>query len=80
MIPSVAYLSVFTGVVPLYFYYLGLRLIPASHVTVIELVYPFSAAILNTLVLNLPLSPVQWIAGVILMGSITVVSIQHSRR
>jgi DME family drug/metabolite transporter len=72
---ALAYLSVVTGVVPMLAYYAGMARTPASVVTFIELLYPVSAVILNTLILHTPLSPVQMGAGGALLFAVTMISV-----
>ena len=64
---ALLYLSIVTGIIPMLAYYAGLAKTPASVTTFIELIYPISAVILNTLFLHTPLSTVQMGAGGVLL-------------
>jgi DME family drug/metabolite transporter len=72
---ALAYLTVITGVLPMLAYYAGLARTPAIIATFVELLYPVSAVILNTLVLHTPLSPVQMGAGGALLFAVTMIAI-----
>lgn len=71
---SIFYLALFAGILPYVLYYGGLKRTPASVTTFIELLYPVSAVILNTVFLNTPLSNVQLLAGSILLFAVTRIS------
>lgn len=72
---ALAYLSVISGVIPMFVYYAGMARTPASVVTFIELLYPVSAVILNTIFLHTPLTSVQMGAGAVLLFAVTMISI-----
>ena len=72
---ALAYLSVVSGVIPMFVYYAGMARTPASVVTFIELLYPVSAVLLNTIFLHTPLSPTQLGAGGALLFAVTMISV-----
>ncbi|MGK5085438.1 DMT family transporter [Bdellovibrionota bacterium FG-1] len=75
MIFALLYLSIVTGLIPMFAYYVGLSKTPAAVATFIELLYPISAVILNTFFLHTPLSPIQMGAGGALLFAITMITI-----
>jgi drug/metabolite transporter (DMT)-like permease len=75
---ALAYLSFVTGIIPMLAYYGGLARTPASVTTFIELMYPVSAVVLNTLILHTPLSHVQMGAGAALLFAVTMISLGDS--
>ena len=72
---AVLYVSILSGIVPMVVYYTGLKRTSASITTFIELLYPISAVILNTLILHMPLLPMQVGAGVVLVFAVTMISL-----
>lgn len=68
-----------TGAVALFIYYYGLNRLPASHVTIYELFWPLSAVLMDWLLRGRVLSLEQALGGVILLGSIIVLT-QEPRR
>lgn len=56
-----------TGLVALAIYYFGLKRIPASRSTILELTWPLSAAVVGYLFLGDRLTPTQWIGAVVLV-------------
>lgn len=74
MLIALAYLSFMTGLFPMLAYYGGLARTPAIVATFVELLYPVSAVILNTVILHSPLSQVQMIAGAVLLLAVTMIS------
>ncbi len=72
---AMVYLSVMSGLIPMFIYYAGMARTPASVVTFIELLYPVSAVALNTVFLHTPLTPVQLGAGGALLLAVTLISI-----
>jgi drug/metabolite transporter, DME family len=68
------YMSLFPGLVALVIYYHGLARTPASVATLAELAFPVGAVALNTLYLNMPLRPVQAVAGAALLAAVTRIS------
>ncbi|MBI3542640.1 MAG: EamA family transporter [Deltaproteobacteria bacterium] len=72
---AVLYVSFISGIFPMLFYYGGLSRTPASVTTFIELLYPISAVVLNTLVLGTPLTALQIVAGSVLMFAVTMIAL-----
>ena len=68
---ALVYLSIVSGVIPMFIYYAGMARTPASVVTFIELLYPVSAVLLNTLFLHTPLTHIQLGAGSVLLFAVT---------
>lgn len=71
------YLAVFTGLIALVLYYHGMKRISASQTTLLELLFPVSAVLVNTFFLRMPLSPVQALSGVVLLFAVTRISIAN---
>lgn len=74
---SLSYLSIVTGLIPLCVYYAGMKRTPASVVTFVELLYPVSAVIINTLFLGTPLNATQMGAGGALLFAVTMISLKR---
>jgi len=72
---ALLYLTVVSGVIPMFVYYAGMARTPASVVTFIELLYPVSAVVLNTIFLHTPLTTVQMAAAGVLLFAVTMISI-----
>lgn len=70
----VLYVSLFSGILPWLFYYGGLKRTPASHATFIELLFPISSVLLNTLVLGTPFTAAQGAASAVLIFAVTMIS------
>lgn len=68
---ALLYMSVGPGLLSLLFYYSGLARTQASVATLVELIFPVGAVIVNAIFLNSPLQPTQILAGVILLFSVT---------
>ena len=62
------------GLLGLYIYYLGLKWTKASIATICELTFPISAVVLNYIFLNETMMLFQWVGGIIILGSITIMS------
>ena len=71
---SLFYLAIFAGILPMAIYYSGLKKTTASVTTFVELLFPVSAVILNTVFLNMPLSVTQLAAGAVLLFAVTRIS------
>lgn len=56
-----------TGLIALGIYYFGLKRIPASRSTLLELTWPLSAAVIGIFYFDESLSVTQWISSVILL-------------
>lgn len=62
-----------TGMVALMLYYYGLKRIPASRSTILELTWPISAVVTGFLFLDESLTTTQWIGAVVLVASMYMV-------
>ncbi len=66
-----------SGLLGMYFYYLGLKKISARGAALAEMFFPMSAVVINWIFLNATLKPIQIIGGVILLGA--SIAIQKKR-
>jgi DME family drug/metabolite transporter len=73
-VAALLYLSLIPGLLAMLVYYMGLATTSASVTTMIELLYPIGAVILNTIFLHTPLDSVQMISGGILVLAVGVIS------
>jgi drug/metabolite transporter, DME family len=64
------------GLLGVLLYYVGLKKTPASVAAFVEMIFPIAAILLNTFVLDMPLSWIEIVAGIFLLGSVTVISIK----
>lgn len=76
---SLLYMGLIPGFLALFIYYLGLKSTKAGVATIMELTFPLSAVVLNWIFLDQALGFVQIFGGIILLGSMTMLSIVHSR-
>lgn len=74
ILKALLYISLVPGLLSMVAYYAGLLKTPASTATLIELLYPVSAVVINTLVLHQPLNLVQLAAGTLLLVSVLKIS------
>ncbi len=58
-----------SGLLGMYFYYRGLRQLPAHTTAIAELFFPLSAVAVNWVLLGQALKPMQIAGGLILMGA-----------
>jgi len=72
----VFYLATVVGVIPMFIYYAGLRRTSASIATFVELLYPVGGVLLNWIFLGSVLTPVQGIAGLVLLVAVTCISVR----
>ncbi|MCM2321739.1 MAG: DMT family transporter [Oligoflexia bacterium] len=75
MVLSFAYLSFISGLLAMVCYYGGLSRATASIATFVELLYPITAVIVNTVVLQTPLDPIQAVAAALLLFAVTRISL-----
>ncbi len=68
---TLIYIGIVTTLLAMICYYEGMKRTPAATTTLVELVFPISAVVLNTIFLKAPLLPVQLVCGAILLFSIT---------
>lgn len=74
MIFFLVYMGLIPGILAMTIYYAGMRKTLASTTAFAELTFPVSAVALNTLILHMPLTQVQLIAGATLIGAVTLIS------
>lgn len=75
MLFFLGYMGLIPGIIAMTVYYSGMRKTSASVTTFAELTFPVSAVALNTLILHMPLTHVQLIAGATLIGAVTLISV-----
>jgi len=68
-----------TGSVALFIYYYGLKHVKASHSTIYELFWPFSAVAIDWIVRGRVLSPTQFIGGAVLIVSIILLTREQKK-
>lgn len=74
---SILLIAVLTGILPMWIYYQGLRVLPASVVTLIELLYPILGILIAVAAAGRSLSELQWAgAGAILLGIAFLVALE----
>ncbi|EQC43791.1 DMT family transporter [Bacteriovorax sp. Seq25_V] len=74
---KVFFLAFISGAVGMYFYYRGLKLIPAHLCTLAEMFFPFFAVIVNWIFLGKELSMLQITGASLLLLSSTVIQLKH---
>ncbi|MDO8609095.1 MAG: DMT family transporter [bacterium] len=67
-------IAVSTGMVAVIIYYKGLKTVPASVSTILELVYPMLAVFIDATLYKSMLAPSQYLAGIVLLFSIYKIS------
>lgn len=72
---ALVYMGLVPGLIALLAYYRGLSSTPASVATFVELIFPVSAVALNSIILKIPLTTTQLVAGAILLFAVTRISI-----
>ena len=77
---ALLYMAIVPGLVAMVAYYAGLERTPASVSTIVELLFPIGAVILNTLFLDTPLDTTQVLAGVGLLFAVTMISVPPRKR
>jgi drug/metabolite transporter (DMT)-like permease len=80
VVTNFLWLSVFSGVIPLYFYFKGLSKTSASVGGFCELTQTFSALILTWGILHNALSPSQVIAGILLIFCVYNINLNYTKR
>ena len=66
-----------SGLMGMFLYYQGLRRISARLGSLAEMFFPFMGVIVNWLILDAVLTPIQILGGLILIGSSLVIQIKH---
>lgn len=75
LLKSFLYLALVPGLLALILYYQGMRRTAATTTTFMELVFPVGAVAINTIYLQAPLQPIQAIAALVLLFSVTRISL-----
>ena len=76
---SILYMSFVPGLIAVFIYYQGLARTKASIATLVELVFPIAAVILNWIFLGQTLSMVQIFSAVVLLGCVSTLSILNAK-
>ena len=76
VLQKILVLAVMSGLVGMYFYYQGLKRIPAHWATLAEMFFPVAAIIINWLFLNVGITSVQLIGAVTLVIASTMVQVR----
>ncbi|MBC7385065.1 MAG: DMT family transporter [Cryobacterium sp.] len=75
MLRSFLYVALVPGLLAMILYYQGMVRAPATTTTIMELLFPITAVLLNTVFLSTPLLPLQGAAALILLFAITQISL-----
>lgn len=76
---SLLYIGIFPGLAAMLIYYAGLKKTPASVTTLVELLFPIAAVILNAIFLKVRLDLNQMAAGALLLFAITRISLAQEK-
>jgi len=76
---ALIYVAWIPGLAAMSLYYTGMKRTPAVVTTFAELLFPLGAILINTLYLNMPLEPIQILAGATLMGAVTLITLSMKR-
>lgn len=79
-VQAIAYVALVPGLLAMLLYYYGISKTRATIATFVELIFPFSAVLLNAYYLHSPLEGVQLVAGGLLLMSITMISLRGLNR
>ena len=71
---TLLYLAFIPGLIAMLIYYIGLAQTPATLSTIIELIYPACAVVLNSVFLHTSFLPLQWAAAAVLIAAVGVIS------
>lgn len=74
---AVLYIALMPGLLSMILYYYGVRKTPATTATFMELAFPVSAVLINTLFLRMPLQPVQGAAALLLLFAGTRITLAN---
>ncbi|MCB9091624.1 MAG: EamA family transporter [Halobacteriovoraceae bacterium] len=69
---KIGIMVLFSGLLAMYFYYRGLKNVPAKRATLLELFFPLSAVFVNWVFLGHSLNVYQWVGGSLLVMSSVV--------
>jgi drug/metabolite transporter (DMT)-like permease len=73
ILQKIAILALLSGMLGMYFYYQGLKRIPAHWATLAEMFFPVAAIFINWLFLQVAMTPIQLVGAVILVAASTMV-------
>lgn len=73
IVQKILLLALISGLVGMYFYYQGLKRIPAHWATLAEMFFPVAAIFINWLFLSVEISQIQMIGAITLVGASTMV-------
>jgi len=73
VLQKIAMLALLSGVLGMYFYYQGLKRIPAHWATLAEMFFPVAAILINWLFLNVQMTQIQLLGAVTLVAASTIV-------
>ncbi len=76
---SLMYIAWIPGLAAMMIYYTGMKKTPAVVTTFAELMFPLGAILVNTLYLEMPLEPIQILAGATLIGAVTLITLSIQR-
>jgi len=80
VLQKIAMLALLSGVLGMYFYYQGLKRIPAHWATLAEMFFPVAAILINWLFLNVQMTQIQLLGAVTLVAASTMVQRKPSIR
>lgn len=80
VLQKIAMLALLSGVLGMYFYYQGLKRIPAHWATLAEMFFPVAAILINWLFLNVQMTQIQLLGAVTLVAASTMVQRNPSIR
>jgi len=77
---KIVILALISGLIGMYFYYQGLKRIPAHWATLAEMLFPVAAIFINWLFLNVGMTQIQLIGAIILIIASTMVQVKLPAR
>ena len=79
IVQKIAVLAVLSGLIGMYFYYQGLKRIPAHWATLAEMFFPVAAIFINWLFLNVAMTQMQLLGAAVLVTASTMVQVRSSK-
>lgn len=80
ILQKIAILALLSGVLGMYFYYQGLKRIPAHWATLAEMFFPVAAIFINWLFLNVAMTQIQLVGAITLIAASTMVQRKPAER
>jgi drug/metabolite transporter (DMT)-like permease len=77
---AICYMAIVPGLLSLWLYYKGLKSTSASKTSILELTFPLASVIIVWVFLGRPLSTLQIVSGSVMLGSITMLSLQSKKQ